>query len=99
MLRAGGEFCTDDVGYDAYGGDIDYNDAWENASAWKVVAGKGTHNLDVDPKFENALDDNYRLKSISTLVNAGDPAAAYNDVDGTRNDLGIFGGPAGDWTP
>ena len=30
-------------------------------------------------------------------INAGEPGAAYNDTDDTRNDIGAYGGPDGDW--
>jgi hypothetical protein len=30
-------------------------------------------------------------------VDAGDPLSGYDDPDGSRNDMGAFGGPFGDW--
>jgi hypothetical protein len=53
----------------------------------------------VDPGFisatlnGNPFDDDLCLRPDSPLIDAGDPAAAMNDLDGTRNDLGAFGGP------
>ena len=35
------------------------------------------------------------LGAGSPGVDAGDPATAWNDGDGSRNDLGAFGGPQG----
>ena len=32
----------------------------------------------------------------SPAIDAGDPAAIYNDIDGTRSDIGAFGGPEGE---
>ena len=29
----------------------------------------------------------------SPAINAGDPASDFNDLDGSRNDIGVFGGP------
>jgi hypothetical protein len=49
----------------------------------------GTGNLTGDPKFVNALVNDYHLQSISPCIDAGDPAAAL-DADGTRADLGVF---------
>ncbi len=46
----------------------------------------------------NAANDSAALASGASGVNAGDPSAAYNDVDGSRNDLGALGGPNGSWT-
>jgi len=48
-----------------------------------------------NPLFVNALALNFHLRSVSNLRNAGDPAPTYNDLDGTRNDLGADGGPGG----
>jgi hypothetical protein len=45
----------------------------------------------------NDSNDDFHLAPISTLINAGNPAAAYYDADGTRNDMGAYGGPQSDW--
>lgn len=50
-------------------------------------------NLDKDPVF---LDSEYRLDAGSPAMDAGDPATEFNDADGSRNDMGRFGGPSGD---
>ncbi|MGB5847553.1 MAG: right-handed parallel beta-helix repeat-containing protein [Ignavibacteriaceae bacterium] len=42
-------------------------------------------------------NDNLHLSSESPCINEGNPAPGYNDVNGTRNDQGAFGGPLGDW--
>jgi parallel beta-helix repeat protein len=42
-------------------------------------------------------NDNLHLSSGSPCINKGNPAPEYNDVDGSRNDQGAFGGPLGDW--
>ncbi|MBN2372719.1 right-handed parallel beta-helix repeat-containing protein, partial [bacterium] len=44
----------------------------------------------IGPPF--ALDFDYHLSSISPDIDAGNPDPAYNDRDGTRNDLGAYGG-------
>jgi hypothetical protein len=53
----------------------------------------GDHTISVDPLFVNAAAGDFRLQAGSLCINAGDPDARFNDVDGTRNDLGLFGGP------
>jgi hypothetical protein len=35
----------------------------------------------------------YRLSKYSPCIDAGAPAAAFKDPDGSRNDMGIWGGP------
>ena len=37
----------------------------------------------------------YALRGTSPCVNRGHPDADYNDQNGTRNDMGAFGGPNG----
>ena len=75
---------------------VEYSDFREAGS----VAGVG--NISEEPLFIDPSTDNYRLQSIaegypanSPCVNAGDPDAAYNDVNGSRNDMGYTGGPYG----
>ncbi len=42
------------------------------------------------PKFIRPEDYNFRLMADSPAIDAGHPDEAYNDQDGTRNDLGAF---------
>ncbi len=66
----------------------------------------GTGNITVNPQFTNAAARNFTLAAVSPCINTGDPAAAYNDPDGSRNDMGALstgttgGTPAGEirWT-
>ncbi len=50
-------------------------------------------NLFIDPLLADTTD--YFLFDISPLIDAGNPDSTYNDVDGTRNDIGRWGGPYG----
>jgi hypothetical protein len=53
----------------------------------------GEHgNISADPRFVNAEGGDYSLGLDSPCMDAGDPDAAYNDADGTRCDMGAFGG-------
>jgi len=54
----------------------------------------GTDNIDEDPLFADA---DLRLSAGSPCINTGNPAPEYNDPDGSRNDMGAYGGPNGDW--
>lgn len=62
-------------------------------------------NIELDPLFvsftdnDNPLDDDLSLQASSPCVDAGDPSLVYDDVDGSINDMGAFGGALGDWTP
>ncbi|MCH7770055.1 MAG: hypothetical protein IIA49_03435 [Bacteroidetes bacterium] len=50
---------------------------------------------EMDPMFISG--ENLHLSSGSPSINNGNPDPLYNDVDGTRNDQGAFGGPGGNW--
>jgi PKD repeat protein len=65
----------------------------------------GTGNIDEDPLFIapsagdgiafNGLNAHWWLQEGSPCINAGDPDPIYNDPDGSRNDMGAYGGPNG----
>lgn len=42
-------------------------------------------------------ENNFRLIFASPCKNAGNPAPEFNNVDGSRNDQGAYGGPLGNW--
>lgn len=50
---------------------------------------------EMNPLFKSAAD--FHLSDNSPCKNAGNPETQYNDIDGTRNDQGAYGGPGGDW--
>lgn len=52
-------------------------------------------NLAADPAFLDPAAEDFRLDSASPCVDAGSPDEA--DPDGSRADMGAFGGPNGSW--
>jgi hypothetical protein len=66
-----------------------------NNICFKNTTDCGTENgnLTVDPKFVDLV--NYQLASDSPAINAGYDALARSDLDKTRADIGIHGGPFG----
>jgi parallel beta-helix repeat protein len=67
---------------------LDYNDLWNNNPNYNVSGIAGTHDFSADPLYVDRAGRNYRLQPLSPCINAGDPDPAYNDPDGSRNDLG-----------
>ena len=68
-----------------------YNCVWDNGSANTP----GTDGIVADPLFRGALAKDFHLESTSPCINAGDPAAIFNDPDGSRNDMGALPYTAG----
>lgn len=69
----------------------------------------GSGNIDADPLFIepsagngisfNGLEANWMLQPNSPAIDAGNPDPIYNDLDGSRNDMGAYGGPNALETP
>lgn len=62
---------------------------------------KGLGERSDDPQFvgfvdNSSCDDVLTLNSASPLIDAGDPDPAQDDLDGTPNDIGLYGGPNAD---
>lgn len=73
-------------------GSFNYINAFNNLSA--TGSGGGvylTSHISSDPVFVDT--NNFVLGPTSPARNSGDPDPRYNDIDGTRNDMGIYGGP------
>jgi parallel beta-helix repeat protein len=79
--------------------DIDFNIAWNNPLNDYNQGFRGSNDMIMDPMFVDAASGNFALQPSSPAVDAGDPDPTYDDADGSRNDVGIFGGPHGDWSP
>ncbi|MBW8041499.1 MAG: right-handed parallel beta-helix repeat-containing protein [Planctomycetes bacterium] len=67
----------------------------------------GTGNIGDDPLFVDAdgadnvvgtEDDNVHLLEGSPCIDTGHPAVQYQDIDGSRNDMGAYGGQFGEIT-
>jgi hypothetical protein len=89
--------------YASAGTVLRYNVLWKNTSHFNHVnptlVGGGvisTDNVNLihtqDPKFTDSANGDYTLASDSPAINAGPPDPQYKDRDGTRNDIGMYGG-------
>jgi hypothetical protein len=81
-----------------------YDDIYNSSgTAYGSGFAAGTGDISTDPAFTsvkcdgNPTNDTFSLKSSSSAINAGNPASSYDDADGTRNDMGAYGGPEGAW--
>ncbi|NQT63157.1 MAG: T9SS type A sorting domain-containing protein [Candidatus Marinimicrobia bacterium] len=52
----------------------------------------GEDNLDQDPVFIDAENDDFRLAPSSPCIDAGNSSFLFSDHDGTPNDMGMLGG-------
>ena len=61
----------------------------------EVTVCMGEGNLVADPLFIDPENSNFMLESSSPAINAGNPSNQYKDFNGSRNDMGAYGGPYG----
>jgi hypothetical protein len=72
---------------------IHYNDSWNNETNFLNFTPDST-NLSVDPMIASEDSNDFHLQKYSPLIDKGDPNIL--DVDGTRSDIGLYGGPYGE---
>ncbi|MDA8990927.1 hypothetical protein N9H45_05320 [Opitutales bacterium] len=84
----------DSLIYAPLGTILRHNILWKNSNVINRVKGTvtGNENLEADPKFTDIDNGDFSLASDSPAINAGPPDPQYNDRDGSRNDIGMFGG-------
>ncbi len=68
--------------------------------SWGGAGNIATNPLFADPDglddILGNIDDNLRLQLASPCIDTGDPNPLLTDSDGSRNDMGAYGGPAGE---
>lgn len=69
-----------------------YNSSFANGGANYNAITSQIGNISLDCLFVDEATQDYRLQPASPCINTGDPG--YFDVDGTRSDMGSFGGPS-----
>lgn len=81
---------------------ISYNDVWNNSDNYNSQSGgvsaPGTGDISLDPLLIPPASNfirGYYLNEESPCIDSGDPNPIYNDIDGSRNDMGAYGGMDG----
>jgi len=72
---------------------VQYNNFWNLGVVNQNTAFPDSTNIFRDPMFVDDTSD-FHLQMFSPLIDAGDPNIL--DVDGSRSDIGIYGGPLGE---
>ena len=84
--------CNRGISGDSYSGNLYYNCFYNNTTnIYGATVGPGNIE-DQNPLFEDLSSSNYHLLPASPCIDTGIPIGLYQDLDGTRNNMGIFGG-------
>lgn len=67
----------------------DYNNVWGNNPDY-IVGAAGDNSLSADPLFQNPAAGDFRVSEFSPCRDAGHPDPQYDDLDGSRNDIGAY---------
>jgi len=70
-----------------------YNNVYGNSTNYSNSFVPGTGDISSDPLMIDMAAGDFRLGPGSPCFDTGAPWQQYNDIDGSRNDMGIFGGP------
>jgi parallel beta-helix repeat protein len=94
---------NDDIGLKDFAGSTtfnDYNTLFANGDSGNnnydegdSKDAKGSHTIIADPLFFNRTNFDFRLKAASPCIDAGPQDSWFDDLDGSRNDMGAYGGP------
>ena len=71
---------------------LDYNLFWNNGTDY-VGLTPGANDLNAEPIFVDRIGGDYGVALHSPCLDRGDPDVSCCDVDGSRNDIGLCGGP------
>lgn len=70
---------------------VEYNCFWKYGSVFgNSTIAPGPTNIVADPDLLGPEINDYRLTDSSPCIDAGDPNPLFNDIDGSRNDIGAI---------
>jgi parallel beta-helix repeat protein len=72
--------------------DLSYNDVWNNGQNYYNCS-PGPGDISADPLYVDEPNGDFHLLPGSPCIDSGNPLPQYNDPDGSRNDMGAYGGP------
>ncbi len=73
---------------------IQYNNVWGAHTPFFGDYGVDSTNITLDPMVVNPEQRDFHLQKYSPMIDAGNPEIP--DKDGTRSDIGMYGGPLGE---
>ncbi len=73
---------------------IQYNNVWGAHTPFFGDYGVDSTNITLDPMVVNPEQRDFHLQKYSPMIDAGNPE--ITDKDGTRSDIGMYGGPLGE---
>jgi hypothetical protein len=73
---------------------LGYNLVWGSSGDDYNGCAAGAGSASADPAFADTAAVDYHLTLASPAIDAGDPAPAYDDPDGSRGDMGWYGSHA-----
>jgi len=85
-------FYNNDVALNKNTGSAYYNSFYGQNNTNYCDCSAGIGDSASDPKVTDLSNEDFTLATGSPAIDAGHPSTDYNDVDGSRNDMGVYGG-------
>jgi hypothetical protein len=68
-----------------------YNNVWHNVSGDHQGCSPGEGSISTDPLYADTAGVDYHLSVHSPAIDAGDSSSMYDDPDGSKGDMGLYG--------
>ena len=92
VFGSNGKAFDDNTDYSNLAYVFAYNNNW-NTDSTEGDIDYSSENINLEAQFIDEETGDYRLLPTSPCIDAGRQTTADNDPDGTRNDMGVYGGP------